>query len=233
VAKQNKDLVQALEKQAKDFEGKKAEYLAVNVPEAYKARRQSLFGSAASSKVVKINEATALAAKIDETVVADLAKKFKSTPEEIQTAWGKRELKQRTVSYGDGSWIVKGGQDGGLDTDAKTQPKQAQQPRNNGGFGFAGGNRNQPQQGNKPRDLGRKLETRDEWWANASSSDRKAFVEAEYAKNSSAVKKEIKTKKCSVCNGEGIRRETREGVPCDAKCGRCHGSKEDEIIIYM
>ncbi len=233
VARLNRDLPALLEKQAKEFEGKKAEYLATNVPEAYKGRRQALVSLYASSKYTKIGEAISMANKIDEAVVADLAKKFKSSPEEIQTAWGKRELKQRTVTYGDGSWIVKGGQDGGLDTDAKTNPKQQPQRTGGNGFGVGGNNnRNQPAQA-KPQDLGRKLETKDEWWASASSSDRKAFVEAEYAKNSQAVKKEIKTKKCSVCNGEGIRKESRSGVACDVKCARCHGSKEDEIIIYF
>ena len=81
--------------------------------------------------------------------------------------------------------------------------------------------------------LGKKLETKDEWWSTASSSDRRNFVEAEYAKNSGAVKKEVKTKKCSVCNGEGIRKETRQGVVCDCKCLRCHGAKEDDIVIYQ
>jgi hypothetical protein len=36
-----------------------------------------------------------------------------------------------------------------------------------------------------------------------------------------------------VCNGEGIRKETRQGVPCDCKCMRCHGAKEDDIIVYQ
>jgi hypothetical protein len=231
VVKQNRDLPAQVEKQAKDFEGKKAEFLAGNVPDAYKGKRLSLFTLYSSSKY-KVAEAITLANKIDDVVVADLAKKFKSSPEEIQAAWAKRELKQRTVSYGDGTWIVKGGQDGGLDTDAKSQPKQPPPGGNNRGGGFGvPGNRNQPQQ--KPAELGKKLETKDEWWQNASMSDRKAFVEAEYAKNSAAVKKEIKTRKCSVCNGEGIRKETRQGVACECKCVRCHGVKEDEIVVYF
>src|SRR5204863_6976398 len=100
--------------------------------------------------------------------------------------------------------------------------------RNNGGN--SGGKAGQPAQ---PQPLGKKLETKDEWWATASTTDRRNFVEAEYAKNSGAVKKEVKTKKCSVCNGEGIRKETRQGVACECKCLRCHGSKEDDIVIYQ
>jgi tetratricopeptide (TPR) repeat protein len=242
VAKTNKDLAATVEKKAKDFEGKRVEYLAENVPQAYKERRSVLFNQYASATKYKCAEAIQHANKIDEEVVADLAKRMKSTPEEIQTAWGKRELKPKTVGYGDGSWIVKGGQDGGLDTDAKTQPNANggnKNGGNNGGFGFGGngGNRNNgkqnPQQANQPQPLGKKLETKDEWWATASSSDRRNLVEAEYAKNSGAVKKEVKTKKCSVCNGEGIRKETRQGVACECKCLRCHGAKEDDIIVYQ
>ena len=96
-----------------------------------------------------------------------------------------------------------------------------------------GGNR-QPQQPAKPIDLGKKLETSAEWWNSASQSDRKNFVETEYARTSPAIKKvEEKTKKCSQCQGEGTLKATRgPGVPCEVKCPRCHGSKEDEIIIY-
>jgi len=240
VAKQNKDLGASVEKQAKDFELKRVEYLAENVPKAYKDRRSSLISQYASSKY-KIAEALQHANMLDEEVVADLAKRMKSTPEEIQTAWGKREPKPRTVGYGDGSWIVKGGQDGGLDTDAKTAPNTGNNNgngRNNGGFGFGNGggngnrnNRNNAQ--NQPKPLGKKLETKDEWWSTASTSDRRNFLEAEYAKNSSAVKKEVKTKKCSVCNGEGIRKEVRQGVACECKCLRCHGAREDDIIVYQ
>ena len=243
VAKQNKDLASSIEKKAKDFESKRVEYLAENVPQAYKDRRTSLFNQYASATKFKIGEALQHANKIDEEVVADLAKRMKSTPEEISAAWGKRELKPKTVSYGDGSWIVKGGQDGGLDTDAKTAPNanpngNNNNGRNNGGFGFQGGGGNKSTGGkgnqqNQPVPLGKKLETKDEWWSTASNSDRRNFVEAEYAKNSGAVKKEVKTKKCSVCNGEGIRKENRQGVACECKCLRCHGSKEDDIIIYQ
>src|SRR5579862_1349251 len=122
VAKQNKDLAATVEKKSKDFEGKRVEYLAENVPAVYRERRTALFSQYSSSTKYKIADALQHANKIDEEVVADLAKRMKSTPEEIQTAWGKREMKPKTVSYGDGSWIVKGGQDGGLDTDAKTEP---------------------------------------------------------------------------------------------------------------
>jgi len=243
VAKQNKNLADEIQKKAKDYEGKRAEYLAENVPQAYKDRRSALFGQYGSAKY-KIAEAMNLANKIDEAVVAELAKRMKATPEEINAAWAKRELKPRTVSYGDGSWIVKGGQDGGLDTDAKTQPNN-QNGRNtggnggnNGGFGF-GGNRNggntggKGQPNNQPQPLGKKLETKDEWWSNASSSDRRNFVEAEYAKNSGAVKKEVKSKKCGACKGEGIRKETRQGISCDCKCLTCHGAKEEDSIVYQ
>lgn len=247
VAKQNKDLAATVEKKAKDFENKRVEYLAENVPQAYKERRTVLLNLYSSTKY-KVADALQHASKIDEEVVADLAKRMKSTPEEIQTAWGKRDMKARTVSYGDGSWIVKGGQDGGLDTDAKTDPNNKNNPngngtttngKNNGGFGFGGtgggttrgNNRNTPQ--NQPQPLGKKLETKDEWWSAASSSDRHNFIEADYAKNSAAVKKEMKTKKCSVCNGEGTRKETRQGVQCECKCLRCHGAKEEDIVVYQ
>jgi tetratricopeptide (TPR) repeat protein len=240
VAKQYKDLPAQVEKKQKDYEDKRTEYLAENVPNAYRERRSAFIAQAASTKN-KIADALALAAKIDESVVAELAKRMKATPEEIKTAWGKRELKtSRTVLEGEGSWIVKGGQDGGLDTDAKTQPQQQKNTNNNannpfgqtGGFGRTG--RNNPNNpNNQPQPLGKKMETKDQWWAAASTTDRRNLIEAEYAKASDQVKKEVKPKKCSVCNGEGIRKEVRSGVTCDCKCLRCHGAKEDDIVIYQ
>jgi tetratricopeptide (TPR) repeat protein len=240
VAKQNKALIEDIQKKQKDYESKRTEYLAENVPQAYRDRRSTLFSTYGSTKY-KIAEVLQKANKIDEEVVAELAKRMKATPEEINAAWAKRELKPKTVSYGDGSWIVKGGQDGGLDTDAKTQPnanpaKNNNQGGNMGGFNLGGG-RNNPKGGgqtNQPQPLGKKLETKDEWWATASTSDRRNFVEAEYAKNSAAVKKDLKTKKCSVCNGDGMRKETRQGYSIDnVKCTRCHGAKEDDVIVYQ
>jgi tetratricopeptide (TPR) repeat protein len=236
VARHHKDLASEIQKKAKDYESRKTEYLAENVPQAYKDRRSFLVSQYASAKY-KIAEALSLAVKIDEAVVAELARRMKATPEEIQAAWAKRELKARTVSYGDGSWIVKGGQSGGLDTDAKTQPNN-KNTGNGGGFGFGGGTggsrgRSNGGQNPQPQPLGKKLETKDEWWTSASSSERRSFVEAEYAKNSAAVTKEVKTKKCGVCNGEGTRKEVRSGVTVDAKCLRCHGAKEDDIVVYQ
>jgi|GEM_PF-1821384 len=238
VAKQNKGLAEEIQKKQKDYETNRTEYLAENVPAAYKDRRAGLLNQYASTKY-KIAEVLQKVNKIDEEVVADLAKRNKATPEEINAAWGKRELKPKTVSYGDGTWIVKGGKDGGLDTDQRTQPNanpNKNQNNNNGGFNFNGGRNNNggnKGQNTQPQTLGKKLETKDEWWATASTSDRRNFVEAEYAKNSSAVKKEVKTKKCTVCKGEGMSKETRQGYPCDCVCSRCHGAKEEEIVIYQ
>jgi hypothetical protein len=241
VARQNKSLPDDLQKKAKDYETNRTEYLAENVPAAYKERRSALFNQYGSTKF-KIAEALQKANTIDDEVVADLAKRMKATPEEIKAAWEKRDLRPRSVSYGEGSWIVKGGKDGGLDTDQKTQPNQNKNQNNNnnnnGGFNFGrnnnGGNRggnNNPN--NQPQPLGKKLETKDEWWTATSTSDRRNFVEAEYAKNSSAVKKELKTKKCIPCKGEGTIKETRHGYPCDCVCSRCHGAKEEETVIYQ
>jgi tetratricopeptide (TPR) repeat protein len=228
VARQNKDLAALVEKEAKDFEQKKTELLAQKVPEAYKAKRSALLSEYSGSRY-KLSQARALVAKIDEEVVKYLAAKFKSTPEEIQAAWGKREPKTRTASYGEGSWIVRGGQDGGLDTDAKFTPRDTSGSGNNEG---GGNNRRRPTTPPKPVDLGKKLPTSEEWWASASQGDRKSWLEAEYAKTSSAVRKEIRTRKCGACNGEGVLKSHRMGVACEVKCARCHGAKEDEIVQY-
>lgn len=242
VARQQKDLVAALEKEAKDFEVRRAEVLAQKVPDLFKSKVASYFSQYSSSKY-KLSEARGHVQKFDDLALADLAKKLKSTPEDIQTAWGKREPKNRTVSYGTGSWIVKGGQDGGLDSDQKLDPKQMQNQNRNSAIddfinSFGGGNRNmrrsqQPQQPQKPIELGKKLQTAEEWWSLASPSERRYWLEAEYANTSRLVKKvEEKSRKCPTCNGDGILKSNRMGVPLDAKCPRCHGAKEELSIVY-
>ncbi|HXG63056.1 MAG TPA: hypothetical protein VNO22_16915 [Planctomycetota bacterium] len=228
IARQNKDLAAQIEKEAKDFELKKAELLAQKVPEAYKAKRSALLSEYAGSRY-KLSQARSLVAKLDDEVVKYLAAKFKSTPEEVQAAWAKREPKSRTVSFGEGSWIVRGGQDGGLDTDAKFTPRDTSRSGGNDGDG---NNRRRPTTPPRPVDLGKKLPTSEEWWASASQGERKSWLEAEYAKTSSAVRKEIRTRKCGTCNGEGVLKSTRMGVACEVKCARCHGAKEDEIVQY-
>ena len=237
-ARHNANLVGAIEKDAKDFESKKAEYLAREIPDMYRSKRQDLFNTYASPKY-KIGEVKALAAKIDEEVLKALSSRLKSTQDEIKAAWEKRELKPRTVSFGEGTWVALGLNDGVLDTDQKGTPKQTQQGQGQGGgFGFGGfggggnRNRNMPQQG-KPVDLGKKLQTSNEWWAEASTSERRAFVEAWYAQNSSMVKREeTRKKKCSFCHGEGLFKGVRQGYEAEWKCGRCHGAKDDDVITY-
>ncbi|HVE39401.1 MAG TPA: hypothetical protein VNM14_05895 [Planctomycetota bacterium] len=211
-AKQNRELTAQIEKRAKEYESKRGEFLAHNVPQAYKDRRGALFIQYGSPKF-KIAEALAKAQKIDDELVAELAKRFKATPDEIQVAWGKRELEPRTVMLGEGTWIVKGGQDGGLDTPLKTPANVMNIPQG--------------------IQLGKPLQKRQEWWLMASQWDRRTLIEAEYAKNSSVVKKEIKLRKCVTCKGEGVFQETRMGVDCECKCLRCHGVKDDETIVYQ
>ncbi len=238
LGKQNKDLLAILEKESKDFEVRRAEVLKSKVPEMWKAKRASLLSQYSSAKY-KLSEARSNVHKIDTEIAADLAKKFKVSPEEITRAWELRDPKPRTVSYGSGSWIAKGGQDGGLDTDAKYDPRQnqpQQSVQNNPFFPFGGfggtSRRRQPQQ-QKPIVLGQKLQTSEEWWQTASSSDRRSWLEAEYANTSQCVKKvKEDTRKCPDCAGEGVFRANRMGVNCEVKCKRCHGVMVDLIIQY-
>ena len=242
--RQNAGLIAAIEKDAKDFEVRKADFLAREVPDAYKSKRADLFSTYASTKY-KIGEVKTLATKIDDEVLKYLAAKFKSTSDEIKAAWDKRELKPRTVSFGEGTWVALGVNDGVMDTDQKGTPKQTTQGQGQGGgFGFGGANggmggrnRNNPQGGQggqpKPVDLGKKLQTSNEWWGEASTSERRSFVEAFYAQNSSMVKRdEVKKKKCAFCKGEGLFKGVRQGYEAEWKCGRCHGAKDDDVITY-
>lgn len=236
LARQNKDLLATLEKEAKEFENRRAEVLREKVPELWKAKRSALLSQYASGKY-KLSEARAALQKIDTEIAADLAKRFKVSPEDVTKAWELREPKVRSVSYGSGTWIAKGGQDGGLDTEAKYEPRQ--RPQNSPNpfdiFGSFGGStrRRQPQQ-QKPVALGQKLQTSEEWWQTVSTADRRNWLEAEYAATSSCVRKiKEETRKCPDCAGEGVLRFNRMGVTGEAKCHRCHGVQNDVILYYQ
>jgi len=193
-----------------------------------------LFGQYGSTKL-KIAEAIAQSAKIDEQVVAELAKRMKATPEEINAAWAKREMKPKTVSYGDGSWIVKGGQDGGWNR--RQDPAEQRQQRaeqggntggNNGGFGFGGTA--------TPAETTTAGTTRAETTTTSPASgqedgNQRRVVDDPRPLPTAAIswrpiRQELgrreegsETKKCSVCNARGSAR--RPGRACPATASAC------------
>lgn len=242
MAKVNSDLVASIQREQKLFMTKRADWLAQNAPDRWRARRSKYINEAAAK--TKFAEARAFIPKIDDLIQKDLAKELDSPAEEIAAAWEKREQKPKTVSYSKGSWIAKGGQDGGLDTNETLDPNQPQTPQQGGGGGFGripglpGGTRGGGNQGRPPQKkaipLGKKLQTSQEWWAAASTTDRRSWIEAEYANVSSFVKKVEKSdqKKCPQCKGQGVGQSSRQGKLCEVICPECHGVKEEVAFQY-
>lgn len=214
-ARQNKDLVTDLEKESKEWTLHKAEVLARRVPDAY---RQLLVGKLAqAARLAKFPEARGAVGRLDEEIVQELAAEMKSAPDEIRAAWARRERRARKIWFGTGSWIILGGQSGGLDTDAKFIPVQ----------------RNTAKPPPPPVPLGLKLDTPEEWWEKASKYDRLDWLEAEYGRTSTAVSRTLRERRCSRCTGEGEMRVSRGGIDCTAKCSRCHGAKLDQSVEYQ
>jgi hypothetical protein len=214
VARRNKDLVAELEKEAKDWTVRKAEILARRVPDAFREKLGERLLQAA--RLSKIGEARAMAGRMDEEIVRELAGEMKSTADEIRTAWNGRERKVRTGAYGSGSWIILGGQSGGLDTEAKFQPLH----------------RNTAKPPPPPIPLGLKLDTPEDWWMKASKYDRLDWIEAEFARTSATFAKVTRERRCSRCVGAGELPVSRRGIDCTAICPRCHGSKIDQSVEY-
>ena len=198
------------------------------VAETVRARLSALIGQATGSKS-KLEEAVARAAKLDEAVVEEASKKLGVTPDQVKDAWKKREKKAKKVTYGDGSWIPMGGQDGGLDSDVKGTPAANDTLIPPGPSILS---RRKPPPPPEPVPLGKALKTKDEWWTTASSAERAAFVEAEFARKSALVEKKEETKKCPTCGGKGALNVNRGGIGLSVVCGRCHGAKEDLIVQY-
>ena len=215
VAKQNKDLVAELEKEAKEWTVRKAEILARRVPDAY--REKIVEKILQASRPAKFAEARAAALRMDEEIVRELGAEMKSTAEEIRTAWARRERRARTGVFGSGSWIILGGRSGGLDTEAFFQPAH----------------RNTAKPPPPPIPLGVKLDTMDDWWAKASRYDRLDWIEAEYARMSSAISRTFRERRCAKCVGAGRLNASRMGIDCVAVCPRCHGVKVDQSVEYQ
>jgi hypothetical protein len=201
----------------------------VKVSDMVRARIAALVSKATGTKV-KFDEATALAAKLEESAVAESAEKLGITPDEVRDAWKKRERKPRKLTYGDGSWIVLGGQDGGLDSDVKGTPVADSTDLVGGGPSIL--TRRKKPEPAEPVPLGKPLKTKAEWWATATTGERAAFVESEFARKSSMVEKKEESKKCPTCNAKGVLLIRRGGIGLTAICSRCHGAKEDVLVTY-
>jgi hypothetical protein len=201
----------------------------VKVTDMVRARIAALVSKATGPKV-KFEEASVLAAKLEETAVAESAEKLGLTPDDVRDAWKKRERKPRKLTVGDGSWIVLGGQDGGLDSDVKGTPVADSTDLVRGGPSILTRRKKPPPA--EPVPLGKPLKTREEWWATAATGERAAYVESEFARKSPLVEKKEESKKCPTCNAKGVLQIKRGGIGLTAICSRCHGVKEDLLVTY-
>ncbi len=201
----------------------------VKVSDMVRARIASIVSQASGSKV-KFEDALARAAKLDEEILAESAQKLGLSPDEVREAWKKREKKPRKTGFGDGSWIVLGGQDGGLDSDVKGTPVQDTTDLVGGGPSILTRRKKPPPP--EPVPLGKPLKTKDEWWATSTSTERAAYVESEWVRKSSLVEMKEETKKCPTCSGKGTVAIKRGGIGLTAVCSRCHGAKDDVLLAW-
>ena len=203
-----------------------------DVVEAYRSRAAALIAQHAGPKS-KLEESAALAARLDEKVVEDLAAKLKATPDAIREAWKAREKKSKKVVVGDGSWMLLDGQNGGLDCDLKGTPKVERDiaddliDRNPSVL-----TKRKKAPPPEPVPLGKPIKTRDEWWASATTDERRAFLEATCVRASKAVEMKEETKDCSGCRGKGTVHVNRGGIGLTVVCARCHGAKSDLVLSY-
>lgn len=198
----------------------------LKVTEMVRSRLAANIALATGSKV-KFEEAVAKTAKLEETVLTESAEKLEISVDQVKEAWGKRERKSRKVSYGDGSWVVLGGQDGGLDSSVKGRPvKDELIPP-----GPSILTRRKPEP-NEPVPLGAPIKNKEEWWTGASGAERTAFVEGEFVRKWKLVETKEDNKKCSKCSAKGTLNANRGGIGLVVVCPRCHGAKEDLVVSY-
>lgn len=223
VAKANAGIVNEIENRRKEYVANRDKFLEKDVPDQWRRVRDALIAKHAGAKV-KLQEAREAIAKIDDEIVAEVAKKLKATPEEVSRHWaGRKEKIIRKVGMDDGTWIHRGGQDGGLDYSGTGDDDLDDFKRR---FGDGQDPKKKPQ-------LGKPLETANEWWQNASNRKRRDWLETLYADTSSNVKKEeVKEDNCKPCKGQGKLEQTRGGKSIEYTCHECHGIKKTLTIRY-
>jgi len=228
LGKKNADLPQRLQKDREDYVKNRAEFLAKKVPDAWRSIRSSLLSEYAKSKY-KLPEARQLVGRMDDVVRDAVAKKFNSPPEDVEKAWERREPKKKTVDMGTGSWIHKGGQDGGLDYESGGGGKE-EDAIDDFTRRFGGGKKKNDATKNE---AGNKLDTSEKWWSDADQGKRERWLETEYALTSKFVKRDKEEeKKCSRCLGKGTVRASREGKQVDVICPVCHKTGVVVSVTY-
>lgn len=215
VAKANKNIVAEIETRQKEYQANRDAFLKRDIPDQWARVRENLLTKYAGGKF-KLPEAREAIAKMDAEIAAEVGKRLKATEEEVQRHWAARtEKKIRTVSMDNGSWIHRGGQDGGLDYSGSDDDLEDFKKR------FGDG-----QDGKKKPKMGQPLDTSEQWWQNATNRTRKEWLECLYADTSPNVKKEATEEKpCKPCRGQGKRPATRNGKSIEYICHECHGVK--------
>ncbi|MBI4563377.1 MAG: hypothetical protein HY716_01615 [Planctomycetes bacterium] len=233
-AQANPELLPSLEKQRAEFRENRGKVLAETLPAQWRRIRAALVNEAASLKNT-IQQALELIPRLDEDIASRVAEKLGCTKEEAEKHWMARpQDKIRSVSLRDGTWIYKGGQDGGTDDGGGVEDARDQEGQ--GGrdpiedFKRRYGNRGAQ---DKKKPAGKKIQTRQEWWESSSLSTRKEWIEAYYALTSSRVHKESEEEKnCGPCKGEGRVKAFRQGQYVEVLCSECHGVKKVLTLKY-
>ncbi len=229
LAKANKDLVKILDKERKEFEANRDKILATRVPELWRSVRSTLWSKYADRKF-KFGEARGAVDRLDEEITAELVKKINCTRDEAEKFWKGREQKPMTVAMGSGTWCYKGGQDGGMDYTGTGMEGSKDDPVDDFvkrfGGNKKGGDKKQPE-------LGKKLQTSEEWWSGASTSDRLRWIQCYYALNSAYVTKvKEEERDCQHCKGVGTLKAVRGTKVVDVVCPRCHTVKKDLSVTF-
>lgn len=224
----NADLVAQIQAQRDEFLANRDQVMLERVADAWPKERGKRINEIVSDAKKDFDLARTRADGLDAAVAAVLAEKFKASDQEINDWWLRREeivdadpkkkLKRYEPGFGQGTWIVRGGRDGGTDfiEFADAQGNNPQQPNNPRGP-------NNPNQGTAA--YGKPLETSGDWWGRQSATVKKQWLEAYYAERSQMVVVEelVNEKPCAACGGTGQKTQTREGRKCRVICPTCHG----------
>lgn len=252
---QNADLVDRINRERDEFKANRDKVLSKKIVEI--AQRLMTKYVREASKSDNVAEAMKNADGIDQKIKDEVKDTYKISDEELNKWWNEAEPlraeKKRRANMSTGTWIVKGGQDGGFDSGGGGRqggggnrgggqpPQGGSNPLDDFRRRVGGGQpvpgmpgQGQGGQGGPQADPRKKLQTKNEWWLSQTASVREEFIEAYWATKSSLVQSTRKEteKKCTLCNGAGTLKAQRYNQFVDVVCSRCHGSQVEIEVIY-
>ncbi len=235
-------LAQTLKADEEQYIAKRDEMLKKEIVPAWYATMERLIRRKASERNMTLEMAKGyVESSLESEIKATLASKYDITDEDVDRFWNERQpTKNRTASYGSGTWIIAGGQSGDIQLKVGGSTSTG---RTSGGstsgrstldrlLGGRRSSRQRTQRQPQQQTIVYKLDTPEQWWLSVSGMLRADWLEAVFAEKSLKVIQR-KERACPRCGGQGMFQRVSAYGTDELPCKRCHGTKNEVTVYYQ